>query len=323
MHTAALDDGRLSPPWTPSQAQWPARLNELPAPPVQLYVRGDLSGLQGAVAIVGTRHADEAGRSFAAELAADVARSGRVVISGGARGIDAAAHQGALSVGGKTVAVLASGLALPYPPAHRPLFGDIVAAGGAVVSEYEPEAPPHRWRCLRRNALVAALAEVVVVVQAPQRSGALSTARWARDLRRALLVTPAAPWDRRGAGCIALLCAGAGLCTGANDVLALVNGEGGGAATGIAVKNVAAKGIESAIGGASVRKRRQRAASQPSGLTAELLRVWRCLGAQAQHVDDLGRQLDMPAPEVQAAVLHLLLLGLAQDHGGGRYGARS
>lgn len=204
----------------PDDGAWPAGLRDLPSPPRRLRVAGTLPPLAGAVAIVGTRHADADGISFARGLAADLAAAGIAIISGGARGVDRAAHDGAFDAGRPTVAVLATGFDRAYPPVHADLLAAI-ARTGALVTEAPDGSPPWPGRFLERNRLVAALAETVVVVQAPARSGALSTAAWARRLGRRLFAVPGAPWDPRAEGCLRLLRRGAQVCTSVSDVLSV------------------------------------------------------------------------------------------------------
>ncbi|MCB9614286.1 MAG: DNA-protecting protein DprA [Sandaracinus sp.] len=184
----------LSPRQLPHEG-FPRGLHDLPDPPERLFVAGDLPGAGLSVAIVGTRAADPEPLRFAHRLAFDLTRAGVLVVSGGALGIDAAAHRGALDAGGPTVAVLASGLRRAYPPEHVSLFEQI-AEQGALLCEYE-DVKPHRGRFLERNRLVAAMCDAVVVVQAPDRSGALNTAATARTLGRLVFAVPAAPWDLR------------------------------------------------------------------------------------------------------------------------------
>lgn len=177
--------------------------------PRLLFVRGLLDLSTPAVAIVGTRHPDEYGADIARRIAAAVARSGAVVVSGGASGVDAIAHEAALDAGGRTIAVLGGGLAKPHPAACRPLFERMVTAGSCIVSEYPPSMPALRHHFPERNRLVAALADAVVVVQAGAVSGALITAEWARRTGRPLFAVPADVWYERSAGCTALLRDGA------------------------------------------------------------------------------------------------------------------
>ena len=182
------------------------RLNKVRPRVRELRVAGRLDP-QPRVAIVGTRAADPEAEAFSFELAVALASHGISIVSGGARGIDAAAHRGAFAAAGSTVAVLATGLARAYPPEHAELFSKI-AAHGALVSESDDDTPPLRWTFLRRNRIVAALADIVVLVQAPKRSGALSTAAHALKLKVPIAAVPGAPWDLRSEGCNALIRSG-------------------------------------------------------------------------------------------------------------------
>ncbi|HEY7925925.1 MAG TPA: DNA-processing protein DprA [Candidatus Dormibacteraeota bacterium] len=169
---------------------WPARLEHLDAPPAALWLRGTLPPLDTpCVAVVGARRATPGGLLIARDMAADLAAAGVTVVSGMARGIDAAAHRGALQGAGCTVAVLGCGIDLCYPAEHLELR-DQIATRGCVISEDGGAEAPIGWRFPRRNRLIAALAEAVVVVEATAKSGALSTARWAADLGREVLAVP-------------------------------------------------------------------------------------------------------------------------------------
>jgi DNA processing protein len=169
---------------------WPAPLEHLAMPPTELWVRGALwPPPVTAVAVVGARAATLTGLEVARDLGRELAAAGVLVISGLARGIDAAAHRGALEAGGPTLAVLGCGVDLCYPPGHERLL-EAVCGAGAVVSEDPPGTEPVAWRFPRRNRLIAALALGVVVVEAGERSGALSTARHAADLGREVLAVP-------------------------------------------------------------------------------------------------------------------------------------
>jgi len=195
----------------------PDGLDDLRRPPTRLWTRGALPA-SPSVAIVGTRRADAASCRFARALASDLARAGFAIVSGGADGVDEAAHEGALDADGRTLVVLPTPLTRPYPPRSRPLFERVLASGGGWLSERAPDEPSHKAHFLMRNRLIAAIADATVVVQAPHKSGALSTARWADKLERPLFAVPASPWDRRAAGNVALLRRGARVCTGAADV---------------------------------------------------------------------------------------------------------
>lgn len=169
---------------------------DTPLPPA-LFVWGDPVALQEpAVAIVGTRGASTYGKACSRKFAETAARAGATVVSGGALGIDAAAHEGALEAGGRTVAVLGSGVDVVYPAAHAGLF-DRIRDRGALVSQFACGAGPNGYKFLVRNGLIAALATVVVVIEAPEGSGALNTANAAAELGRQVLVVPGTI-DRNG-----------------------------------------------------------------------------------------------------------------------------
>ncbi len=177
----------------PGEADWPTQLDDLgPARPYGLWVRGAgplRPALLRSVAMVGARGASAYGVHVATELAAGVAERGWTVVSGAALGIDAAAHRGALASGGTTVAVLAGGVDVPYPPSNAALI-ERIADEGVVLSEAAFGAPPVRHRFLTRNRLIAALTRGTVVVEAAVRSGAATTARWAEELGRTLMAVP-------------------------------------------------------------------------------------------------------------------------------------
>lgn len=169
-------------------------------PPPLLAVKGEGAVFRlPAVAIVGARNASLAGIKMARMLAADLGRDGYAIVSGLARGIDTAAHQGSLSTG--TVGVLAGGLDVPYPPENAGLCNDIAERGGAIVSEMPFGWQPRAQDFPRRNRLVAGMAMGLVVVEAAQRSGSLISARLANDMGRLVFAVPGSPLDPRAAGC--------------------------------------------------------------------------------------------------------------------------
>ena len=194
-------------------------------PPALLFVRGALSSVpEAAVAIVGSRRASAYGRLQAGRLAAELAARGVAVVSGGARGIDAESHRGALRAGGRTIAVLATGLARPYPEEHAQLFDAIVESGGCAMTEQTASVAARPDLFPRRNRLIAALALVTVVVEAADRSGALLTARIAvDDLSREAGCLPGPVDSPTSVGCHRAIREGwAQLITGADDVCELL-----------------------------------------------------------------------------------------------------
>ena len=189
---------------TLDDADYPERLRAIELPPPLLYVRGEADALSGqrAVAIVGTRRPTEQGRLLAARIAAVVSAAGAVVVSGLAVGIDGAAHAAVRAEGRPTVAVLGSGHGRLYPLAHGRLAREIVANGGAIVSEFWPDHPPSRGTFPRRNRVISGLADATIVVEAGLTSGALITAKWALEQGRGLFLAPGPIGEPRAAGCL-------------------------------------------------------------------------------------------------------------------------
>lgn len=184
-----------------------------------LWVCGDLAGLgRPCVAVVGTRAATAYGRRLAHRFAADLGRSGCCIVSGLALGIDAAAHEGALDAGAPTIGVLGGGHQRFFPGRNRRLAERMIAAGGAVLSPYPPEHAAFPAQFLQRNGVVAALADALLVVEAPARSGALNTASWAAG-RIPVLAVPGDVDRKHVAGSLALIRDGATLARDAADVL--------------------------------------------------------------------------------------------------------
>jgi DNA processing protein len=222
---AACSDGiRLV---CPADAEWPGRLDHLgQARPYALWLRGgaDLcSSSLRSVAVVGSRAATAYGAHVAGEIAADLGERGWAIISGGAYGIDAAAHRGALGTGAVTVAVLACGVDYPYPAGHDELFANI-AAHGVLASEWPPGRRPARLRFLVRNRVIAALTCGTVVVEAGGRSGALNTARHAAELGRPLMAVPGPVTSAQSAGCHRIIRDWGATCvTCAADIVEMVS----------------------------------------------------------------------------------------------------
>lgn len=171
-------------------SDYPRVLQEIQDPPALLFLQGALHDTDRVgVGIVGSRHATPYGRATAERLAQELAGQGLTVISGGAVGIDSAAHRGALAAGGRTVAVLGCGLDVDYPRENRTLF-ERIALSGALISEYPPGAQPEAWRFPLRNRIISGLAQGILVIEAPRQSGALITARFAAEHGRTVMTVP-------------------------------------------------------------------------------------------------------------------------------------
>jgi DNA processing protein len=196
---------------------YPAPLRDIYDPPVALFIRGSLAKAPDRVAMVGSRRCTSYGRSVALELAEALAHSGVTVVSGLARGIDSAAHEGALK-SGTTIAVLGCGLDITYPPENHGLV-ERVAAAGAVISEYPPGTPPRALNFPARNRIISGLSAAVVVVEASLKSGAMITVDFALEQGKEVLAVPGSVRSPASAGCHELLKEGAAPVGGPADVL--------------------------------------------------------------------------------------------------------
>ncbi len=199
-------------------ADYPADLREISSPPTSLYALGKLPKAP-MVAVVGTRTLTAYGEAHTYQIALELARAGLVIVSGLALGVDAIAHRAALDAGGTTVAVLACGLDRIYPAQHRQLAKDILAAGGALVSEYPAGVPPLRHQFVLRNRIIAGLAVGTLVTESPEKGGALYTAHKAIEYGRVVMALPGDVGRPTSVGTNNLIRAGAIPITGSTDVL--------------------------------------------------------------------------------------------------------
>ncbi|HMR30793.1 MAG TPA: DNA-processing protein DprA [Geminicoccaceae bacterium] len=289
---------------------YPPLLREIADPPPVLTVLGRVEALAGpAVGMVGARNASGNGRLFARAMAGELAAAGLVVASGLARGIDTAAHGGALEAGGVTVAVIASGVDVPYPPENGDLARRI-AADGAVISERPLGAAPQARHFPRRNRIISGLALGVVVVEAAPGSGSLITARLAAEQGREVMAVPGTPLDPRHKGTNQLLRDGATLVESAADVLATLRPS---TRPRPRVPRQAARD-PMAPAPAPVA-----AAAEPEGLAALLAER---LGPEPLGIDELVRQCSASVAEVQDALVDLELSGRLERHPGNRVALR-
>lgn len=204
---------------TPADEAYPQQLRDAPGRPLVLYVKGDVAALsKPALALVGTRRATPYGLDQAFGFARDLAEGGWMILSGLALGIDAEAHKGALAAGGVTVGVIGSGLDRFYPEENRELAREIVAKGGAVVSEFPFGRAPDTQTFPQRNHVVAALARGVIAIESPLKSGTLITTGIAADLGRTVMAVPGRVDSRSSQGCLKLIREGARLVRNARDV---------------------------------------------------------------------------------------------------------
>jgi DNA processing protein len=225
-----VERGMVAVPW--NAPTYPAALGTIIDPPFVLWARGAIVALEyPAVAMVGSRAASPYGLAVAERLAGDLASRGIAVVSGLARGIDSAAHRGALAAGGSTIAVLGSGVDVMYPPEHAALAREIESTG-VVMSELVPGTPPLPLFFPLRNRIISGLARAVVVIEAGEKSGSLITARMALDQGRDVLAVPGNVLSGRNRGAHALLRDGAKIVEGADDILeelGMAHGDAGAA----------------------------------------------------------------------------------------------
>jgi DNA processing protein len=288
------------------EPDYPFRLRQIADPPPVLAVMGDPEALAApSVAVVGARNASGNGCLFARTLAAELAASGLVVVSGLARGIDTAAHDGALAAGGKTAAAIASGLSVPYPPENADLARRI-AGSGAVVSERPFDAAPQARHFPKRNRVIAGLSLGVVVVEAAPGSGSLITARLAADQGREVMAVPGTPLDPRHKGTNQLLRDGATMVENAADVLAVLV-----PLMTSARRRPVAKAPPTPAPAPE---------KQPAGNLAG--RVEACLGPEPMALDELVRQCGGNPAEVLDVLLDLELAGRVERHPGNRVARR-
>ncbi len=206
--------------WIPSDRQYPQLLWEIPDPPPILYYQGHLTSWneRNTVAIVGTRNATPYGRRWTKKLVSALASRGFTIISGMAEGIDGEAHKACLEVGGQTVAVVGTGVDRIYPHKHKSLYDQIVASG-LVVSEYPQGTPPDKTHFPARNRIIAGLSRVTLVIEAPERSGALITAYQANEYGRDVYALPNSLDVNEAKGCLKLLGKGAHAILGVDELM--------------------------------------------------------------------------------------------------------
>ncbi|HEU4715342.1 MAG TPA: DNA-processing protein DprA [Candidatus Saccharimonadales bacterium] len=208
---------------TPDKHKYLHLLGVIPTAPEAVFFKGKLPADRApTVAIVGTRKPTAYGREVAHQLAYELARKGVVIVSGLALGIDAVAHRAALEAGGTTIAVLANSVDTIYPRSHVGLADDILASGGAILSEYEPPMPARSYQFLARNRIVSGLSDAVVIIEAAARSGTLSTAAHALEQGKEVFAVPGNITSPLSAGCNALLKQGAHPVTRSEDILEVI-----------------------------------------------------------------------------------------------------
>lgn len=274
------------------QQNYPTALRTIYDPPALLYVLGSLPQQQ-AFAVVGARQASRSGRQLTTEICAELAAHNITVVSGLARGIDSAAHKGAIETG-RTVAVLGCGIDVVYPQENAHLAQEIVAQG-AILSEYPPGTPPLPGHFPGRNRIISGLSKGVLIVEAAEKSGSLLTADFALDQGREVFAVPGPVYSKTGSGVNRLLKDGAHLVTEARDILDVLWPD-----TAANLPILTNDPL-------------------PNRLTSQQLTVYKSLSEKPLHIDELARKCSLTAMELSAILLHLELEGGAEQLPGMRY----
>jgi len=271
---------------------YPKRLNEIDQPPPVLYKQGDLvADDEWSVAIVGTRRVTAYGRQVAEDIGSSLARNGLTIISGLARGVDSIAHQAALNAGGRTIAVLGSGIDRIYPPENRHL-AEQIKANGALISEYSANTPPEASNFPQRNRLISGLSLAVIVIEAGHKSGALITAGFAADQGREVFAVPGNITSPGSKGTNRLIQNGAYPLLSAEQVL------------------------ETLELGMVAEHRSARVTLPSDAVEAQLFET---LGQEPLHIDEITNRTEIPVEKVTATLALMELKGMVRQVGGMQY----
>ncbi len=283
---------------TQHDPRYPALLLHIPDPPPILYCRGELDGSACHIAVVGSRKATAYGLSSARMLSEGLARRGISVVSGMARGIDSAAHEGAMAGGGSTIAVLGSGLNRIYPAENRKLFARI-AEKGAVISEFPLDAGPAAHHFPQRNRIISGICLGTVVVEAAKRSGSLITARLAAEQGRDVFAVPGSIRAASAHGTHQLIKQGAALVESAEDIVNEV-------APQIGLQEISVQTVD----------KDKAVAVASCSLTGAERKIWDAIGPYPVHIDELARRCKQGIPALSAALCQLEIKGAVSQEPG-------
>lgn len=287
--------------WTPADSDYPRLLLEIPSPPPVLYYRGTVDlrenqGLTPMVGIVGTRHPTEHGRKWAKKISIALAKQGFTVVSGMAAGIDGDAHQSCLNAGGRTLAVLGTGVDIVYPHHHRQLYEQI-QQNGLVLSEYPAQTHPDKSNFPARNRIIAGLSRAILVLEAPEKSGSLITARYANEFGRDIYTLPNSPDVASARGCLRLVHQGAEVIITEEELLEMLG----------AIPQLTPEIVPLAT----------------PELEPEFAQVYHAIASEPTSFDIIVQQSQLNAGEVLGILLQLELLGLVSQLPGMRYQVNS
>ncbi len=289
---------------------YPFLLREIADPPITLYVKGDWQACFDApcVAIVGSRRCSTYGENASQMLARDLAANGICIVSGLARGIDTAAHHGAIQAKGRTVAVLGTGIGQVYPKENARLVDEIVNSGGAVVSQFPLETPPIPENFPYRNRIISGLSLGVLIVEASERSGSLITARLAMEQNREVMAVPGNITSKNSFGTNYLIKSGAKLVQQWQDVVSELPSE------------ISAAILPPRVDDKNVEKGTKQQEQVPADLSENERKIWQMLSAdEATHIDVLLEESSLSFGDLNAALVNLEMRELVRNLPGNNY----
>lgn len=303
--------------WTPADADYPRLLLEIPDPPPILYYRGNVQssenqGLTPAIAIIGTREPTDYGKRWTRKISAALAQKGFTIISGLAEGIDTEAHRSCLEAGGRTLAVVGTGVNIVYPFQNRRLYQQILSQG-LVLSEYPAGTQPERVHFPRRNRIIAGLSRAVLVMEAPSKSGALITAHLANDYCRDVYVLPGSLDNPRSLGCLGLVGQGAQLILSEDHLLEMLGA--------IPKLNEPQQVQQMSLASVLQQNTKQLPALEPElkQILQTLIKLCEDPDQESVPFDLIVQNIPLGAGYVSSALLQLELLGLVSQLPGMRY----
>ncbi|MGK7879148.1 MAG: DNA-processing protein DprA [Crocosphaera sp.] len=297
--------------WTPNDDNYPRLLLEIPSPPPLLYYQGQVNLLENQgnapiVGIVGTRHPTDHGRRWTRKIAIALVKHGFTIVSGMAAGIDGIAHQACLEAGGRTIAVLGTGIDVVYPSHHRQLHRDLQKRG-LIISEYPAGTPGDRRHFPSRNRIIAGLSRAVLVMEAPERSGALITARYANEFCRDVYTLPNSPDIAQARGCLRLIHHGAEMILREDELLDMLG----------AIPELD-QGKQLSLFDVEKVEKVEKKEALPQ-LDPELLKIFQSIATEATPFDVIVEKTGLPTPQVSGGLLQLELEGLVTQLPGMRY----
>lgn len=299
--------------WARSDTDYPRLLAEIPSAPGVLYYRGQVATIQQpgdlTIGIVGTREPSKYGIKWAREISTCLAKNGFTIVSGMALGVDTEAHKACLEAGGKTIAVIGTGVDVVYPPSNHQLAADI-QQHGLIVSEYSAGTQPNRPHFPARNRIIAGLSRVTIVIEAPVKSGALITAYQANDFNRDVYILPGAIDNPNALGCLGLLSRGAQPILGLKHLLELLSSIPQLDSRQLQLPLMPQLDLAPAI---------PKVNAPAIELAPDLHQIWLLVGDDPIDFDDLVSKAQLPVATVSSRLLQLELLGSIEQLPGMRY----